>query len=188
MIMRLIAVALVLLGASQNARAEETSRGSVAAGYSLVRDSDAEVSFPLGWFASGAAQVRAWLDVAGEVSGNYKSAQDSLGGVSVTTTLRAYTFVAGPRVVRRLARGSVFGEILVGGASQSAEVSVTGAPSSDTRATDTNLCYQPGGGVDIDVRGRLSVRAAGGVRFIHGSGTTTTELQIAAGLVYRFSR
>ena len=189
MTVRLIIVSLVLLGAgSPMALADETSRGSVAGGYSFVRDSDAGLSFPAGWFVSGAGTVRGWLDVAGEVSGGYKSSEDSLGGASVTTRLRTYAFVAGPRVVRKFSSGRVFGEMLVGAASQSAEVSVTGVASSGANATDTNLCYQPGGGVDIDVRGRLSARVGAHIRYIRAANETPREIQVVAGLVYRFSR
>jgi len=193
-----LALAAVVV-ASQPARAADGVRGEVAGGYSFLSvgtcsaqtctAGDTSETFPAGWFASGGAAVTDWLMAVGEVGGNYKSSSDSLGDVTATASLKLYAFLGGARVLRRSGHVTVFGQFLVGAAWSSAGVAASGpGVSVDAHATETDFCYQPGGGVDIDLSRHTTMRVGANVRFIPAGGTTSKELQVVTGLVYRFGR
>jgi hypothetical protein len=165
------------------AQAPTTGRYDVAGGYAFMRDQDIardnpdiSANFPAGWMASGSARVWRWLAVAGEVGGSSKTV--AIPGDQ--PKLRVYTFLAGPRVRRPPGDRIVpFGQVLVGAARASTSVlTVT--------ETVTDLAYQPGGGVDVMISGRLGVRAEGDWRIIRSDGTNSKEPRFTLGAVVAF--
>ena len=63
----------VLLGAVAPAHAADAQRIDLAGGYSLLHLNDNAGIFPVGWSGSVTVNVRDWLGVVSEVSGDYKS-------------------------------------------------------------------------------------------------------------------
>jgi hypothetical protein len=100
-----------------------------------------------GWNASFTRHLTDWIGVKADVSGAYAtnlSSHENNGWVNLTT----YTF--GPVISAHANRGvSPFGEILLGGYLQSARIG----------ATVNGFALLVGGGVDVDVRQHLAIRA-----------------------------
>src|SRR5688572_23892564 len=80
------ALALPHAAAAQDARSVE-----ISGGYSWMRDYDGDATFPRGWFASLAADVKGPVDVVGDASGSYKS----MGGLDIDLSLNIHTFMGG---------------------------------------------------------------------------------------------
>ena len=55
-------------------------------------------------------------------------------------------------------------------------------------ASETDFCYMPGAGVDVDFTKNAGVRIAANERLIRASGQTSKEFQLEVGLVYRFGK
>ncbi|HMD36994.1 MAG TPA: outer membrane beta-barrel protein [Vicinamibacterales bacterium] len=181
-------VALGLLGASP-ARAQQF-KGDVAGGYSLMHDSDLETTFPAGWFASASGAFNRMWAIAGEVSGNYKTETATANGASVSASISLHTYAVGPRVMFPGGeRATVFGQFLIGASSGS--ISANGSASGqtfDASVTNTNLCLQPGFGVDVDFTKKAGFRAQANFRVITAEDQTINEFQLLLGVVYRFGR
>jgi hypothetical protein len=152
--------------------AQETPAWDVSGGYSFLRDQDIEENLH-GWLFSASGHVNDWLEVVGEVGGNYKSI--SVFGSDVN--LSVHSFLGGPRVsMHRNPTVSPFGHVLFGGARASG--SFLGEADS---ATDFAL--QPGGGVDVWFRRNLGVRVGADYRRIFSEGEGVNEFRFHAGIV-----
>jgi Outer membrane protein beta-barrel domain len=187
--MRLVRIGVVFGIAMLCAVSSWASGGEIAAGYSYLNDNDISQSFPAGWFVSAAANFTNMFAIVGDVSGNYKSESSSSGGATATASLKVHTFQAGPRVRVGSSAVTVFAQVLVGAATVSAGVNASGTGVSlSVSASDTELCYQPGTGVDIGLSRGAAIRLGANERFIHSDGNTSKEFQFVAGLVLRFGR
>jgi hypothetical protein len=181
--MRLTVAVLILISISVVSAAAQSPRYEVAGGYQFMRDQDMakrdpdlSANFPAGWMASGGAHLWSWLGAVGEVSGSMKTL--SIPGDK--PKLRVYTFMAGPRFTRSAHTGiNPFAQVLFGSARASS--SVLG-----TRETVTDFSYQPGGGIDLSVAGRLGVRIEGDYRIIRASGHNSKEPRVVAAAVIGF--
>ena len=155
----------------------------MAAGYQFMRDQDIakhdpdlSANFPAGWMASGGAHLWEWLGAVGEVSGSMKTL--SIPGDK--PKLRVYTFMAGPRFTRRAHTGvNPFAQVLFGSAR--ASTSVLGI-----RETVTDFSYQPGGGIDLTIAGRLGARFEGDYRIVRAAGHNSKEPRAIAAAVIGF--
>jgi hypothetical protein len=186
---RLLLMSVVVGSFALPAEAADGTRGEIAAGYSYVYDSDASTSFPAGWFFSAGAHIGDMFAVVGDISGNYKSESVTSGMTTGTASVKVHTFLAGPRVIGRSGTVSVFGHVLVGAATASGGVTASGGGASfSVSASETDFCFLPGGGVDVDLNRNTAVRVAANERFIRSSGTTSKEFQLQVGLVYRFRK
>ena len=178
----LVLVALAMPAVSAFAQPATHMRYDAAAGYVFMRDQDIantnpdiSANFPTGWLAGAGGTLTSWLGFAGEVSGSYKTV--NLPGDR--PKLRVYTFVAGPRVKPAHARIAPFGQVLFGAArATTTVVTVTD--------TTTNFAYQPGGGVDLNVSGRVGVRVEGDYRIIRAAGSNSKEPRFTLAAVIGF--
>jgi len=184
--MRLSPTVLILLlisTASTAAQSASSPRYEVAGGYQFMRDQDMakhdpdlSANFPAGWMASGGAHLWSWLGAVGEVSESAKTL--SIPGDK--PKLRVYTFMAGPRFTRSAHSGiNPFGQVLFGSARASS--SVLGV-----RQTVTDFSYQPGGGIDLSVAGRLGVRFEGDYRIVRAAGHNSKEPRVVAAALIGF--
>jgi len=184
--MRLSPTVLILLlisTASTAAQSASSPRYEVAGGYQFMRDQDMakhdpdlSANFPAGWMASGGAHLWSWLGAVGEVSGSAKTL--SIPGDK--PKLRVYTFMAGPRFTRSAHSGiNPFAQVLFGSARASS--SVLGV-----RQTVTDFSYQPGGGIDLSVAGRLGVRFEGDYRIVRAAGHNSKEPRVVAAALIGF--
>ena len=177
----LIAVAVPASSAAQDER-----RVEVAGGYSAMRDYDGDVTFPLGWFASVAADVAGPLSVAGEASGSYKS----MGGLDVEVSTHIHAFTGGPRFVWRTGRVAPYAQMLFGVARFGTTYTLPEETLSDARNYFT---MAPGGGIDFRLSERGALRLGASMRLIRAEMGTPTgeepftyrEFQFVAGIVFR---
>jgi hypothetical protein len=192
MIMRVLHRVVLTLGSlgliaasAQTARAADA--GDITAGYSYLYDSDSSTGFPAGWFLSAGANFSDAFAVVGDVGGSYKSQSVSSNGVTATASTNIYTFLAGPRVMGHSGPLGFYGQFLVGAARFSGGASVSGGGISQSiSASDTELCYAPGAGVDFGLGGNAAARIGVSERLIHSDAGTSKEFQLQLGLVYRF--
>ena len=159
------------------AQAQDTSRYEVAGGYSLLHDQDISENLH-GWVVSAGGRVMNWIDLVGEVSGNYKTL--SIPGDAPKIKVR--TLMVGPRFTAR-AHGHLvpFAQMLFGAAWASTKVLDVGDSVRD-------FAYQPGGGVDWNLRPNVGVRLQGDYRIIRAEGSNSKEPRFVAAVVYGFGR
>jgi len=181
---RVLTFLLVLFGVASSAAAQQVPTGEFAAGWRLLHVPDSfeegdSQTLPLGWFADISGNLNRVFSVVGEISGSYKTFEESFaeGGVNVNVTadLKIHTFLGGIRFSGRqnpkfvpfaqalfgVARGSVDveGKATVGGRTET----VTESDSSSEFAVDI------GGGVNVPLTERLGLRVAASYLRIGGS-------------------
>ena len=176
----LLVVMAVLAPQTASAQAnQDAPRAEVAGGYVFLRDFEIDESFPAGWFASAAVNVREMLAVVGEVSGSY--ATINLFGTDIDANVHA--FMGGVRYSRRLDRVTPFGQFLVGVARAGGGVDFLGVQISDSV---TDFAIQPGGGVDVRLTDQLAARFGADYRRIFSQDNDGNEFRFAAGVVLGF--
>ena len=112
----IVALAMTLGVAARPAIAQETPRAEIGAGYSAMRDSDADEWFPVGWAADVAVNPSSWFGIVGEAGGHYKTID--FDGFEVD--LQVHTFMGGARFTGRgTPRITPFGQVLAGVARES---------------------------------------------------------------------
>ena len=159
---RVMAILLLALGASLPAGAQTVPKAEVSGGYQLltVNFDEFDETLGTGWYADVAGNLGSIFSVVFQVSGNYKTFEEteSFGGVTgtLTASLTVHEFMGGVRVnARKSRRVTPFGQLLVGGVSASAEVEGTVTLGGETiferseRESSTNFGLQVGGGATI---------------------------------------
>ena len=142
---------LTVMGFATPAAAQDSPTAVLSAGYNYFQAKSASdeewTKFAAGWYFDAAGNVTPMVSIVGQVTGNYKTLEDE------PIKVRAHTFMVG---VRGSSPGRVrgFGQVLVGAARLSAEDTV-GAGFS---ASETDLAFQVGGGVDIMGGGPVGAR------------------------------
>ena len=155
--MRVVAFAVVLAIGVASSAAAQAPRIEIGGGYTGV-NYEKTPSFNTGWIASATGYLTPWLGVAGEVSGQYfsSSVPDAPG---YTYRGRPFTvsftnLLVGPKVALpsgRRVRG--FGQMLFGA------TRYAGDPTAPFGKVFRFFLMQPGGGVDIGIKGPFAVRA-----------------------------
>jgi hypothetical protein len=162
----------------------------ISGGYMLMRDTEAEETFPGGWFFSGAANLNRWFAVVGEAAASYKKERDQLLDVSYSGRLQLYTFMGGPRFFRQFGRIVPFAQVLAGAAHARAKSAVSGPPFGNltSKVSDTAWALQPGGGGTMYISERVGARVAADYRLIadheDDEWETTNEFRVIAGLTF----
>ena len=130
-----IALAMVLALAARPAAAQDAPRAEIGAGYSAMRDSDADEWFPVGWVADVAVNPSSWFGIVGEAGGHYKTID--FDGFEVD--LQVHTFMGGARFTGRgNPRITPFGQVLAGVARESFD-----------GISQNVFALQPGAGVNL---------------------------------------
>ena len=148
-----------------------------SAGWSYANESDE--SMPAGWYASAGRYVNNWFGIVGEVSGHYKTVEES--GVDIDRDF--HLFAAGPRFAyRRYPRFTPFVDLLVGGRRGRAVIE-SGA---DTDEPVTNFDYQSLFGLSINnSTGAFGLRVAVGDYGVRAHGEWSNDALFEAGVVFR---
>jgi len=147
----------------------------VSGGYSYLHDQDASSNFPSGWTASVSAAVNPRFGVVGELGGSFQM----LATPSTGANGHIYSFLGGARYTAYSAgRMSVFGQALIGAVRSSLSADSTVSP-------ETDLAFQPGGGVDVTLVPKWAVRVQGDFRAVRVSGATTKQDRVAASIVFK---
>jgi hypothetical protein len=140
----------------------------------------------LGWAASVTGNINRIFGITAEITGTYGSMLENRRSQSVTVDLSSYTFLAGPRVIARRKRLSLFGHFLFG--MQHAQATDRAASGGmGNAATENVLIGAMGGGLDIHLGKRAALRVAQAEYTIGNfEGVSSSALRYAAGLVFKF--
>lgn len=157
---RICVVLLCLSCLTATLSAQDQPKAELYGGYSLFHSSEQGVPNLNGWTAGAAGYVNDWLGIAGEVGSNYGSvtASDVVAGLpSMKIDLTAMTFLVGPRFAYRTEKMNAFFQTLAGAVRVTASAPV---PEADVgiSVTDAAFAYSVGGGFDVHLSPRFSVR------------------------------
>ncbi len=170
-------VALLTLGSLLAAAQESTSKFDVFGGYSYFNGSTSGAAgrYSLnGWNAQGTYNFNRWLGATADFGGYY--------GSPFGLSSNEHTFLFGPTVSMHTAHFTPYAHALFG--VDRAHQSLLGGS-----VTDTSFATAIGGGVDIPLKGRLSIRAAqlDWLRTNHYS-NSQNNLRVSTGVVFRFGK
>lgn len=152
----------------------QQSKADIFVGYSYLRFDSATLGLPHqsslnGWAATGTMYLyKPWLGAFADISGNYAK--------SFGLAFSAYNFLAGPELAYRRRGQTLF----VRGLAGVARNNISGA-------TDTGFEYGGGGGLDINLRPHLAVRAfQADYLKVRTFGVYQANIRVSTGLVWRW--
>ena len=162
---------------AQTAAAQETPKAELFGGYSYAGG-----NFH-GWHASVAGNVNKWFGVAADFTGHYGGAIDEDG---FDERQRVYSYHFGPRFSARGKRVTVFAHALIGGSSLKGRLTGFGQM---FEFEDAGFSFVTGGGLDIKVHDRVSIRAFQ-LDYLRSRffGETEDRGRLAFGLVLRLGK
>src|SRR5262245_2705859 len=186
------ALAGLLLGIPQPARAQNNG-GEVAAGWRVLHFEDE--TFSRGWYADVLGSLTDSLGVVGEVSGQYKTIDETrvVAGIPVSASadLRIHSFMGGIRLSARQNPQIVpFGQALFGLVHGSAKVegSMTVAGRTvtvDESESDSEPAFELGGGVNVGLTNTLGLQfGASYFRVIEEDASNSVRFSV--GVVFPF--
>ena len=195
---QVVGVCLMILAIALPAAAQSESRGEISAGYQLLgAKGDVDETLEKGWYADVAGNIGHVFSVVFQVSGNYKTFEqtETIGGITtnVSVDLKVHEFMGGIRANVRGSRAiTPFAQFLAGGVHGSADVSgsiVSGGQtffSTNTSDSGTDFGLQIGGGVNVHVSDGFGVRFAADYVRVFGDGDDLNAYRIAIGAVLPF--
>ena len=168
-------LALITTGSLLAVAQQSPSKLDVLGGYSYFNGSTSGVTdrYSLnGWNAQGTYNLNRWLGATADFGGYY--------GSPFSLSTNNYSFLFGPTVSMHTAHFTPFAHALFG--VDRDHQSLLGGSVSDTA-----FAMAIGGGLDIPVKGKVSVRAAqvDWLRSDHFS-TGQNNLRVSTGVVFRF--
>jgi opacity protein-like surface antigen len=186
------ALAGLLLGIPQPARAQNNA-GEVSAGWRVLHFEDQ--TFSRGWYADVLGSLTDSLGVVGEVSGQYKTIDETrvVAGIPVSASadLRIHSFMGGIRLSARQNPQIVpFGQALFGLVHGSAKVegstTVAGRTVTvDESESDSEPAFELGGGVNVGLTNTLGLQfAASYFRVIEEDASNSVRFSV--GVVFPF--
>jgi hypothetical protein len=184
-----------LSGLASTAAAQDRPSFEASGGWNLLHSTEIDETLPVGWYGDIAANVTNTIGIVGQVTGAYKSLNETTTefGVPVTLTadLKLHTFMGGLRLsARQHPRIVPFAQVLFGLARLSATVEGSAMVGGQTTTieeseSDNELAIEAGGGVNIRLTERVGARfAASYVRF--GGDDGGNAFRVAAGIVVPF--
>jgi len=187
--------AMSLFGFASTAAAQDRPSFEASGGWSLLHTTEVDETLPVGWYGDIAANVTNTIAIVGQVTGNYKSINETTTdfGVPVTLTadLKLHTFMGGVRFsARQHPRVVPFGQVLFGLARLSASVEAGATAGGQTMTfneseSENELAIEAGGGVNIRLTERVGARlGASYVRF--GGDDGGNAFRVGAGVVVPF--
>jgi hypothetical protein len=152
---RVVVLALALVGFARAAAAQDVPIVEIFGGYSLLpaNGDDFPRQTSHGVQVSLAANVNQWFGVFGDFGLQFNTARDlgpGFEGLVARTTVRQYLF--GPRFTARSERVDLFAHGLFGVAEGDAGEDFSGF-------SDSAIAFGGGAGIDVRLRRRLAVRA-----------------------------
>jgi hypothetical protein len=186
----LAALTLSVVVLSSQAAFGQTSNGSVSVAYTLLRDTDLDVTFSRGVSLGGAYRVHEWLFAVAEV-GFSAHHQDYAAVQGGTYDFQYQSVHGGARVSP--ARGPIqpYIEVLAG----STRLGIWERRLDRTGEWGSpHFSVQPGVGLDMFVGRHVAVRVAGDLRLLFkhdqrfDTGYRTTLYRFNTGLVFHFDR
>jgi hypothetical protein len=175
--------------------AQETPQVEVFGGFTYVTSGDDDTTgsgsgFVIdptnlkGWHASATYNVNKWLGVEADFSQSYKSKDLTVSSVAYETNAKLFTYHVGPKFTYRASKFQPFAHALIGGTRGDYSVESASARSElDTNDFSTIV----GGGLDIPLNSRISVRAIQADWLaINSSDDWASKARISTGVVFRF--
>lgn len=180
---KLVLAAVILLGFSAIATAQDAPAIEVFGGYSFVgvdtstafSDSDAPQLNLNGWNGSIAINGNRWAGFVADFGGAYGSVED--------VDIRLHTIMFGPRITVRKGQITPYFQALFGYARLTAEDQVE-----VSEYTENDFAMAFGGGVDLNVSDSVSIRAAQLEYFTTKTGLTgdfADHIRFSAGVVFK---
>jgi outer membrane protein OmpA-like peptidoglycan-associated protein len=182
---------LILFGGAASAQVASSvdpfpARLDLAGGYTFTRANAPPATcgcFDMnGGFASGTFNLGEWFGIEGRFTMGHASNISSLD-----QNLTLMTFTGGPKVTWRTDHFSPYGDFLIGGARGSGSYFPS---ASSFKTSATSFAWSTGGGIDVRLSDRLSLRAVDAqflrTGFPNASTNTQNHLQISAGIVFHF--
>jgi hypothetical protein len=142
----------------------------VSGGFSILRETQDQVTFPAGWIVGAAHPIGAWLSVLGEIDGQRKA----IPSIGSDIVLSSHAFTVGARASTRIGRVTEFAQ-LCGGLFR-ADGDAFGS-----RSTSMSFALQPGLGIEYPAQRTWAFRTEVDVRWIH----TGQQVRGVASVVYR---
>lgn len=174
------------------AGAQNTPKGELALGYSLLRFST-ERTTTHGWDAAIAANINSNLAVVFDFAGHYGSFDEKFLVFHEDDTIQTHSFLIGPRVFQTVHnRWMPFAQLLLGVARTNVDgsISVVGKQpfliDSDTR---TGFAMTAGGGLDLIANPKVAIRLFQAEYTVHHFPDVNGKSEgarIGAGIVFRF--
>ena len=166
-------VPVAVLGlAAPVAAADQPPKAEIGVSYSVLHN-DAG-TYPLGWVFAVDGNITKSIAVVGEIGGNYKQMSD----LDADVTIKEHTFLGGVKFSSRAATSAVpFVQVLTG-------VGNIAAGAGGESASVTAFAFQTGGGVDIRMGARASLRVQGDYRLLRKYGENLNEFRFAVGVVF----
>lgn len=165
---KLFILSAVLIALVNNPLAQGTPEHTFSAftGFQYTRIPDAEANL-FGWNLALGGHLRPWFAIVGDLSGGY----GDVTGIGMNT----HTFTVGPQFTVHRSGGSAFLRVLAGGVRSSA-----------FGFSDTDVAFLLGGGADVHLSGRMSIRIVQVDYLRMGAGDGANSFRIAAGPMFRF--
>lgn len=186
------ALAILLLAIPQPARAQNDA-GEFSAGWQVLHFE--EETFSRGWYADVLGNLTDSLGVVGEVSGHYRTIDETrlVAGVpvNVSADLRIHSFMGGIRFSARQNQQIVpFGQALFGlvhgSASIEGSATVGGRTFNvDESESDSDAAFALGGGVNVRMTDILALRFAASYFRVIEDGASNS-VRFAVGAVFPF--
>ena len=163
-----LALAMLSVAAPAAAQEEVLPRLSVTGGYQFLRDPSWDTNLLYGWFVAVAKRVGERASIVAEGSGSY----DKYPGTK--HTIHRYGILGGIKIQGGGDGPRPFVQFLSGLSRQSGDVGV-----------QDGFIFQPGGGVDIRLSERLSMRGFGDYRYLRELGVTWHQWRFGGGLMVK---
>lgn len=163
------------MAASSPSVAQISPRWEVFGGYSYRSLDSTTMGFANrsnlnGWNAEGAFNITTVWSVAADVSGHYGS------------QLTAYTFMIGPQYNWRHQKSKLFAHAFIGKAQTTVDISTSLREGFES----VGRAFAAGGGYDLDLTPRFTLRAQGDYLHTNTFGTSQNDIRVSTGLVFHF--
>jgi opacity protein-like surface antigen len=180
---KLLLVAVLLLGFSVMAIAQDTPAVEVFGGYTYMHPDtkDKSIDFNMnGWNASVAFTGNKYLAFVADFGGAYGSD----GGSEDKTSVRFHTIMFGPKVSARVGKVTPFAQALFGYAR------LTGKTFQEVQVLRENdFAYTIGGGIDINLNDKIAIRP-GQIEYlgVKSQSDILNNLRYSAGIVFKLGK
>ena len=143
---------------------------NLMAGYAYLYDGSWKEHLLYGYTVALTRRISPVISLVGEGGGSY-------GQTSAGWSIQRYAFLGGMKLHGGEGEVRPFFQVLVGYERQGGEVGFA-----------SGIAVQPGGGVDLQLNDRITLRAQGDYRWIREDGNNYNQYRISGGFIYFFGK
>jgi opacity protein-like surface antigen len=183
---KLLLVAVLLLGFSAMAVAQDTPVAEIFAGYSYVRpDTGQDESLNMhGWNTSVSINGSKLVGMVADFGGTYGTLSDNAGDANI----HIHSMLFGPKIAARKGKVTPFVQGLFGFARLSGK-SNSGTGAEEIFLGETDFAMAFGGGIDINLSDKVAIRPAQAEWFIiRSAGEMLDNFRYSAGIVFKLGK